>query len=122
MARLKEVGVTFSLDDFGTGYASLSVLKTLPFDQVKIDQSFVKELLLNRADAAIARTVITLGDSLDINVIAEGVETEAHRNTLAAMNCNFFQGYFFAKPMPVDDFEEWIRAKDAPAQRAPAGA
>ncbi|MBB1075393.1 GGDEF domain-containing protein [Rhodoferax sp. 4810] len=103
MNAIKSLGVSFSLDDFGTGYSSLSYLKKLPLAQLKIDQSFVRDLLTDANDAVIARTVVALGHSLGMKVIAEGVETAAQRQLLAEMGCDAFQGYHFGRPMPVKD-------------------
>lgn len=108
MAALKTRGVSFALDDFGTGYSSLSYLKRLPLDQLKIDQGFVRDILSDPNDAAIARTIVTLGDSMGLDVIAEGVETDAHRQALAAMGCNAYQGYHFGRPVPLEQFEQAI--------------
>jgi diguanylate cyclase (GGDEF)-like protein/PAS domain S-box-containing protein len=105
MYRLKHVGIGFSLDDFGTGYSSLSYLKQLPIDQLKIDQSFVRDVLSDPNDAAIARTIVALAQSLGLNVIAEGVETEAQKHFLAANDCHAYQGYYFSRPLPLADFE-----------------
>ena len=108
MNALKTIGVGFSLDDFGTGYSSLSYLKRLPLDQLKIDQSFVRNILSDPNDAAIAKMVIALAHSLELAVLAEGVETQAQRNFLAQLGCHTYQGYFFNRPVPIEDFEALV--------------
>jgi diguanylate cyclase (GGDEF)-like protein/PAS domain S-box-containing protein len=109
MLELKSKGVGFSLDDFGTGYSSLSYLNRLPLDQLKIDQSFVREVLNETNDAAIAETIVALGMTLGLSVVAEGVETAAQRDFLISKGCHLFQGYFFCRPMPLTEFEEFVK-------------
>ncbi len=112
MNALSEIGVLISLDDFGTGYSSLQYLKRLPLDQLKIDQSFVRDLVSDNSDRAIVRTIIVMAHSLNLDVIAEGVETEEQRQLLMNKGCIHFQGYLFGKPVPIEQFEAWLLPKD----------
>jgi EAL domain-containing protein (putative c-di-GMP-specific phosphodiesterase class I) len=110
MMQIKALGVTFALDDFGTGFSSLSYLKKLPLDQVKIDQSFVRDVTTDPSDAAIVRAILAMSQSLGMQAIAEGVETPEQLNFLAAHGCGHYQGYLFGKPMAI---EEWPRMDKA---------
>ena len=108
MQNLHGLGVELAIDDFGTGYSSLSYLRQFPIDRLKIDQSFIRNALQNPDDAAIARTIVALGHSLNLKVIAEGVETKDHEQFLIAQSCDEVQGFRYSKPVPQDKFMEFI--------------
>ena len=108
MTALKKCGVGFSLDDFGTGYSSLAYLKRLPLDQLKIDQSFVSEVVANSNDAAITSAIVALAHQLGLSVIAEGVENEAQRDFLIRHGCRAYQGYLFGRPVPIEELERML--------------
>ncbi|MBC7993467.1 MAG: EAL domain-containing protein [Rhizobacter sp.] len=113
MTALKARGIGFSLDDFGTGFSSLSYLRRLPLDQLKIDQSFVRNMLDSPKEAAIAQALVSLGASLGLQVIAEGVETREQRDHLRKLGCDTYQGFLFSRPLGVLAFEELLAASVA---------
>ncbi|MCC5853242.1 MAG: EAL domain-containing protein [Alkalimonas sp.] len=118
MVTLQQLGVRFSLDDFGTGYSSLSYLQQLPLGQLKIDQKFVRDLDSLAHNTAITKAIIALAASLELEVVAEGVETQAELETLTALGCSCFQGYFFSKPLKAEALAQSLRA--VPAQASPS--
>ena len=109
MSELNKIGVRFELDDFGTGYSSLQYLKQLPIYRLKIDQSFVRDIITDRSDKALVLAIIKIAHSLDYQVIAEGVETEEQRQWLMDNGCLQYQGYLFSKPLPIDELETLIK-------------
>jgi EAL domain-containing protein (putative c-di-GMP-specific phosphodiesterase class I) len=108
LSRVHEIGVKIAIDDFGTGYSSLGHLKELPVDEVKVDQTFVKDMAVDKQDARIVRSVIDLGHDLGMRVVAEGVEGQASLDLLASWGCDFAQGFYFTRPLPAPDFIAWM--------------
>lgn len=112
MQALCQLGVQFSLDDFGTGYSSLQYLKKLPLHQIKIDQSFIRDIAHDVHDKTIVRTIIAMANTMELNVIAEGVETEEQQQILIDKGCMTFQGYYFGRPVPIDAFDAAMKSND----------
>jgi EAL domain-containing protein (putative c-di-GMP-specific phosphodiesterase class I) len=117
MQLLRKEGFEFALDDFGTGYSSLQYLQKLPIGQLKIDQSFIRDIALDTQDRTIVRTIISMASTLGLECIAEGVETEEQLQLLIEDGCDQFQGYLFDKPQPVEQFEAMLRAAATPGAR-----
>lgn len=117
--KLAALGLQFSIDDFGTGYSQLAYLKRLPVSEIKIDRSFVKDMLKSSVDASIVEATINLGHALDLRVVAEGVEELAEAERLVELKCDLLQGYYFAKPMPDRDFPRWLQQWQAAPNKVP---
>jgi len=112
LERIHEMDVSFSIDDFGTGYSSLAYLKKLPVSEIKIDKSFVLEMLKDESDATIVKATIQLGHNLGLKVVAEGIEDEKTYSALKDMGCDILQGFYISRPAPAKDFMDWVKKKD----------
>jgi EAL domain-containing protein (putative c-di-GMP-specific phosphodiesterase class I) len=113
LRQLRDAGFRLALDDFGTGYSSLNYLKRFPVHELKIDRSFVREVESNRHDRAIVAMLVALARELDLELVAEGVETAGQASRIQALGCPVIQGYYFSKPMPADDFAALLRRPNA---------
>jgi EAL domain-containing protein (putative c-di-GMP-specific phosphodiesterase class I) len=120
MSQLRALGVKLSIDDFGTGYSSLSYLRRFSVDTLKIDQSFVAALEGGREDCAIVSTIVTLGQNLGLQIVAEGVETSSQLETLKSLGCDAVQGYFFSKPVPADEVKTLVDRNQSQVKGASA--
>lgn len=109
LRELDRAGIRLSVDDFGTGYSALSYLKSYPFDTLKIDKSFIQDVMKEPEDASLVRAIINMAHSLGLTIIAEGVEKESQTNFLKQEGCDFAQGYFYSRPLPAGEFSEWLR-------------
>jgi EAL domain-containing protein (putative c-di-GMP-specific phosphodiesterase class I) len=118
LTELRKMGVKIAIDDFGTGYSSLSYLRRLPFDKLKLDQSFTRDAVASEQDAAITRAIVSLAHSLNLTVVAEGVETQAQLEFLAEIGCTTMQGYLFGRPQPGAVLAEVLRTGRCPADGA----
>ena len=111
LADLREIGIKISIDDFGTGYSSLSYLRHLPVDTLKIDREFIDNIECSKAQQAITKAIVVLGNSLDLKVVAEGAENEAQLDLLRSLGCDYVQGYYVSKPLDKDAMEALLRAQ-----------
>ena len=118
LTELADAGVRLSLDDFGTGYSSMTYLRRLPVAEIKVDRSFVLDLLGEHADAVLVRSAVDLGHNLGLSVVAEGVEDAQTLDALHALGCDSAQGYYIAHPMPPDELGTWLAAQYPTGQRA----
>jgi EAL domain-containing protein (putative c-di-GMP-specific phosphodiesterase class I) len=109
LAEIKKMGVRLAIDDFGVGYSSLTLLKRFPIDTLKVDRSFIRDLPQNVEDKALTEAIIAMGKSLNLTVVAEGVETQEQQTFLRDRACDEMQGYFFSKPIPSGEFAELLR-------------
>ena len=114
LEKLRELGVSIVVDDFGTGYSSLSYLRRFPVQKLKIDKEFVDNLPDDKEDSALARAIIAMGHSLNMLVVAEGVETVEQLEFLHSIKCDFIQGYYYSKPLPPDDFKAFLKGRNMP--------
>ena len=117
LERLKEMGLTIAIDDFGTGYSSLAYLKSFPIDILKIDRSFINDIITDPNDAAITRAIVAMAHGLELKVVAEGVETEEQLKFLQAIGCNQYQGFLFSRPLPAAELAALLLAESATRTR-----
>ena len=108
---LKNLGIRLSIDDFGTGYSALSYLKEFPFDTLKIDRSFIKDITTDAKGSSVVKAIVRMSQSMGLKVIGEGVETKEQFEMLRAFGCDFVQGYYFSKPLCEDNLQEFIRTR-----------
>ncbi|HEY4561052.1 MAG TPA: EAL domain-containing protein, partial [Lysobacter sp.] len=119
LAALRDRGVRLSFDDFGTGFASLSMLQRFPIDRVKIDRSFVRDMLDNRGDAAIVKSIVLISRNMELHVTAEGVESQAQAELLRGLGCNAAQGFLYSPALSPRAFEDWLASQTADPAAAP---
>ncbi|DAB36436.1 MAG TPA: hypothetical protein CFH80_04835 [Sulfurospirillum cavolei] len=111
LQEIKTMGIQISMDDFGTGYSSLSMLRKLPIDELKIDKSFIDEILKDDVSASTVRNIIAIAKNFGMRVVAEGVESQAQKELLSTLGCDLFQGYYFAKPLLKEELERFLQGK-----------